>query len=79
MTETLKIRKQRLYEAATKARNHFLAVEGRLKLKAKKEHPELEWFKVMELVEQDPEYIRAEAKLLAICEACNIMGVESGR
>ena len=78
MKQTSKERKQALYDATTKARSHFLAVEKKVRDRVKREHPELEWYERMELEEKDPERIAAESRLLALCDACNIMGIECG-
>lgn len=78
MKEPMKQRKQNLYDETTKARSHFLAVERKVRARVEKEHPELEWFDQMDIVEKDVEYIKANTRLLALCDACNILGIESG-
>ena len=78
MKETMKERKQKLYDKATKLRSHFLAVERTLTKKYERLYPEKKWYEIAQLVEQDTEYVKASASLLAFCEACNIIGVESG-
>lgn len=75
---TPKQRKQELYNETTKARKHFLATERRISEKVKKARPDLKWYEQFDLVHQDIEYIKAETRLLALCEACNIIGVECG-
>lgn len=78
MKKTINERKQELYDATTKARNHFLAVEKKVRDRVKKEHPELEWYERMDIEEKDEELIAAKNRLYGLCDACNIMGIESG-
>lgn len=78
MTETIKIRKQRLYDLTTKARKEFFEAERKAKYEVRKAHPELKWFEQMDEVEKNPEVIKANARLLALCDACNLMGIECG-
>lgn len=76
--ETIKERKQELYDKTTEARANFHTVKNMLSAKVKKEHPELAWYERFDLVIKDSEYIKAESRLLALCDACNIMGIECG-
>lgn len=78
MKDTIKQRKQKLYDETTKARSHFHAVERKVSGEVAKKHPELKWYEQMDIVEKDAEYIKAQARLLALCDACNIIGIESG-
>ena len=78
MKQTIKERKQALYDATTKARSHFLAVEKKVRDRVKKQHPDLEWFERMDIEEKDPEKIAAANRLYGLCDACNLMGIECG-
>ena len=78
MKQTIKERKQALYDATTKARNHYLAVERKVRARVKKEHPELEWHERMDIEEKDEELIAAKNKLYGLCDACSIMGIDCG-
>lgn len=78
MKATIKIRKQWLYDATTKARKEFHEIERRVRYEVRKAHPELKWFEQMDIVDANPEVIKANARLLALCDACNLIGIESG-
>ena len=76
--QTIKERKQALYDATTKARSHFLAVDKRLTAKLEKQHPDLRWWEVSSLVRNEKEWIEANTRLISLCDACNLIGIECG-
>ena len=75
---TIKQRRAQLTEKCTKARAHFLATEKMVRRDIDRKYPNLEWYKKSELVEKDPRYIEANTRLLALCDAANIMGADTG-
>lgn len=75
---TFKEKKQALYDATTKARKHYLAVERKVRERVKKANPDLEWWQQADLVEKDTEVIDANGRLQGLCQACNLIGIESG-
>ncbi len=78
LKKTIKERKQELYDKTTEARANFHTVEKKVFAKVRKEHPELAWYEQFDLVRKDSEYIQAESRLLGLCDACNIIGIDCG-
>ena len=78
MKESIKERKQKLYDATTRARIHFLATERMVSKKVKLANPDMPWYDQYKLVRSNPEWIEANAKLMGLCEACNLIGIECG-
>lgn len=74
MTKT----QQALYNLTTQARDHFLITERKTRAMIKKQHPNLKWYEQADLVDKDPEVIDAHARLLALCDACILIGIECG-
>lgn len=76
---TIKQRRERLTEEIKTARQEFLNAERLVKYEVRKANPTLkedDWVKFYQLVENDPRYQVANARLLALCDAANIMGAE---
>ena len=76
---TLKQRRQHLTEEVIKARQEFQNTERLVKYEVRKANPKLkeeDWVKFYDLVESDSRYQVAQARLLALCDAANIMGAE---
>lgn len=71
-------KKQALYDATTKARNDYHSTYKNVEREVKKANPFLKWFEVMDLVEKDLRVVKASERLYALCDACNILGIESG-
>ena len=78
MKKTMAERKKELFDATTKARKHFLAVERKLRQRYAKQNPNKEWYEIADMVDKDVEYVDANARLLSLCDACIIMGIECG-
>lgn len=75
---TIKERKQALYDATTKARTCYHKTYKEVERRVKKANPKLKWFEIMEIVEKDLEVVAACERLSALCDACNLIGIESG-
>ena len=73
---TITQRRAQLTEAVKKARDEYQAIVRRVDHQVRKEHKDLPWYKQFEIRESDPEVIRANATLLALCHAANIMGAD---
>ena len=76
---TLKQRRNQLTLKVKEARQEFYNIEKLVKYEVRKANPKLkeeDWVKFYELVENDPRYQVANARLLALCDAANIMGAE---
>lgn len=73
---TLNQRRAELTEKVKAARQEFLNIERMLKHDVRKAHPDMDWWEQMSLVETDSRYQVANARLLALCDAANIMGAE---
>ena len=78
MKMTIKEKKAALYDATTKARSHFHAVERKLTKRVETKYPDMPWYDQMDLVQSDPEWQKANGELQGLCLACNIIGIESG-
>jgi len=79
--ETLTEKREKLTALCVKAREEYHAAERKAKYEVRKANPGLkdkDWVAFYDLVEKDPEVRIANAKLLALCEAANIMGAEIG-
>lgn len=75
--ETLNQRRERLTQEVKKARlewNHQVHI---VQLEVQKAHPDIEWYEEADLVEKDPRVQVAVARLLALCDAANIMGADT--
>lgn len=75
---TIKEKKQALYDATTKARNDYHTTYKSVEREIKKANPSLQWYDVMDVVEKDVRVVKAAERLYALCDACNIMGIDSG-
>ena len=75
---TIKERKQALYDATTKARTNYHKTYKDVERRVKKSNPKLQWFEIMDIVEKDIEVVKASERLSALCDACNLIGIESG-
>ena len=75
---TLKQRRQKLTEMVVQARQEFLNAERLVKHEVRKANPNLEWWEQFDLVQKDPRWQVANARLLALCDAANVMGAEIG-
>ena len=73
---TITQRRAALTELVKKARTEWQAIVRKVDYQIRKEHPELKWYEQFELRESNPEVIKADARLLALCDAANIMGAE---
>lgn len=69
-------RRAKLTEMVKKAREHYLATVRKVDYQIRKEHKDLPWYKQFELREADLEVVKANERLLALCEAANVMGAE---
>lgn len=79
LNKTLKQRRSELTEKVRLARQEFHNVEIKVKYEVRKANPKLKeenWVEYYKLVEADPRYQVAQAKLLALCDAANIMGAD---
>ena len=77
--KTLKQRRSELTEKVRLARQEFHSVEIKVKYEVRICFPNLKeenWVEYYKLVEADPRYQVAQAKLLALCDAANIMGAD---
>ena len=75
---TLKQRRQKLTEMVVQARQEFLNTERFVKHEVRKANPNLEWWEQFDLVQKDSRWQVANARLLALCDAANVMGAERG-
>ena len=73
---TIKQRRAMLTEEVKKARQEFFNAKRLVEHELKQNHPELKWYEELEEVEKDPRYQVANARLMALCDAANIMGAE---
>lgn len=73
---TITQRRAQLTEMVKKARQDYQAIVRKVDHQIRKEHKDLPWYKQFELREADPEVIKANATLLALCDAANVMGAE---
>lgn len=76
---TLTQRREALTQKVKEARQEFINVENRVKYEVRKANPglkERDWVAFYKKVEEDPRRMVAEARLLALCDAANIMGAE---
>lgn len=79
--ETLNQRRAALTEKVKQARQEFHNAENLAKYEIRKANPGLkenDWVKFYDMVEKDPRVQVAQARLLALCDAANIMGAEIG-
>ena len=75
--ETLNQRREKLTEMVRKARQDFHNTQNLVKYEVRKANPglkEKDWVKYYSLVENDPRVQVANARLLALCDAANVMG-----
>lgn len=76
---TLTQRREALTQEIRKARQEFCNVENKVKYEVRKANPglkESDWVAYYKKVEDDPRVQVAQARLLALCDAANIMGAE---
>ena len=73
---TITQRRAALTEAVKKARAEYQAIVRKVDYQVRKEHKDLPWYEQFELRESNPEVIKANERLLALCDAANIMGAE---
>ena len=77
--KTLKERRAELTEKVRQARQDFHNVQLKVKYEVRKEHPglkETNWVEFYKLVDDDIRCKLAAERLMALCEAANIMGAE---
>lgn len=75
---TFKEKTQALYDATTKARTEYHRIYKDVERRVKKSNPKLKWFEIMDIVERNTDVIKASERLSALCDACNLIGIESG-
>lgn len=74
--ETLNQKRAKLTDLVVKARLEWNHQKHIVEKEVKKNHPGLQWYEEMDLVEDDPRVQVANARLMALCEAANIIGAE---
>ena len=80
MRKTLNEMRAELTQKATTARAHYYATKRDAKLRIVKENKGkgLSEWDIFDLVEKDSKVLEAQARLLAICDCCNIIGADIG-
>ena len=76
---TLNERRAQLTEKVRQARQELENIQIKVKYEVRKANPglkERDWAKFYQLVDDDPRVQVASARLLALCDAANIMGAE---
>lgn len=77
--ETLNERRAQLTQMVVQARQQFESIQVKVKYEVRKANPglkESDWAKFYQLVDDDPRVQVAGARLLALCDAANVMGAE---
>lgn len=74
--ETMAEKKAKLNALIQKARGHYHATVRMVGTEVNRKEPNLEWWQKQAKVEEDPRVRIANERLLALCDAANIMGVE---
>ena len=78
-TKTIKERREELTEKIKEARQEYHNAQALVKYEVRKANPglkEKDWVKFYDLVENDARVQVAQARLLGLCDAANIMGAE---
>ena len=76
---TLGERRFQLTEKVKAAREEYHAIRNRVQYEVRKANPGLkegDWVTFWDKVDNDPRVLIADARLLALCDAANIMGAE---
>ena len=73
---TLTQRREALTQKVKEARAEWNHQKHIVEKEVRKANPGIQWYDEMDLVDKDPRVQVAEAKLLALCDAANIMGAE---
>lgn len=79
MKETIRERREKLTAKVVEARREYHNIYNLVKHEVRKANPNLketDWVKFYDLIDKDPRVMVANATLLALCEAANIMGAE---
>ena len=74
--ETLNQRRAKLTEKIVKARQDWRNTRNMVEHEVKTKFPHFEWWQQAEMVDNDVRVQVANATLLALCDAANIMGAE---
>ena len=74
--ETLNERRAKLTEKVVAARQEWQRVRREVNHEIKKANPGIDYWELWAKTENDKRVAVAEAKLLALCDAANIMGAE---
>lgn len=77
--QTITERREALSQKVKEARQEYHNTRAKVKYEVRKANPSLkekDWVTFYDLIDKDPRVQVAEAKLLALCEAANIMGAD---
>lgn len=77
--KTLNQRRAELTEKIKEARQEYHNIQSQVRYEVRKANPglkERDWSAFYEIADNDPRVKVAEARLLALCDAANIMGAE---
>ena len=75
---TLTQRREALTQKVKEARVEWNHQKHIVEKEVRKANPGIKWYDEMDLVEKDPRVQVANARLLALCDAANIMGADIG-